>query len=91
MTELKVAEQTNLKEVLNCTPLQMAELILTRTSPYQVGQLDYEVTGDNLIVWSRNSISGELMSTSVIAHFGLFSSYVRYNEEKKRVELVIYQ
>lgn len=85
---MTVAEQTKLKEI---SRLQMAELILLRTVPYQVGQLDYEVTGNNLIVWSRNSISGEFMSTSVIAHFSLFSSYVRYNEEKKRVELVIFQ
>lgn len=88
MTELKVAEQTN--EVLNCTPLQMAELILTRTIPYQIGQLDYKVTNQNLIVWSRNSSSGALMSTSIIGLFGLFTSHVRYNEEEKRVELMIY-
>ncbi len=85
--ELTVAEQTNLKEI---SRLQMAELILTRTIPYQVGQLDYEVTEDNLIVWSRDSISGEFMPTSIIEHFGLFSSYVRYNEEEKRVELMIF-
>lgn len=85
--ELTVAEQTNLKEI---SRLQLAELILTRTIPYQIGQLDYKVTEDTLIVWSRNSISGELMSTSVIAHFSLFSSYIRYNEEEKRVELMIF-
>ncbi len=93
MTEVKdltVAEQTGLKEIANYSRLQLAELILTRTIPYQIGQLDYKVTEDTLIVWSRNSISGELMSTSVIAHFSLFSSYVRYNEEEKRVELMIY-
>lgn len=84
---MKVAEQTKLKGI---SQLQMAELILLRTIPYQVGQLDYKVTEDNLIVWNRNSISGELMSTSVIEHFSLFSSYVRYNEEEKRVELVVY-
>ena len=84
---MTVTEQTNLKEI---SRLQMAELILLRTIPYQIGQLDYKVTEDNLIVWSRNSISGEFMSTSIIAHFSLFSSYVRYNEEEKRVELMVY-
>ena len=88
--ELTVAEQTELKEILNYSDLQMAELILTRTIPYQIGQLDYEVTENSLIVWSRDSISGEFMSTSIIAHFSLFSSYVRYNEEEKRVELMVY-
>lgn len=88
--ELTVAEQTGLKEIANYSRLQLAELILTRTTPYQIGQLDYKVTEDTLIVWSRNSISGGLMSTSVIAHFSLFSSYIRYNEEEKRVELMIF-
>ena len=62
-------------------------MILQDTTEWSCGQLDYEVTDDQVKIWSKESVDGCFFQTDIIPRFK--QTYIQYNSTEHRVELIV--
>jgi len=69
---------------------RLAVMILKNTTAYKLNHISYKSDSKNITVWSINT-NGAFYKTDIIQLFiHPFSSYIQYNPEEKRCELIIF-
>lgn len=71
--------------------IRLIELIFRNTLAYKLGYLDYEINYQLLCLsfWSNNDKS-ILPNAEILARFIGFNSYVKFNKDLDRIEVVIF-
>ena len=70
---------------------RLAVTMLRTTTAFRVGNISYSATEGGLRIWSTKSHNGNFNATEIIPiSIHPFSSYLEYNEEENRVELIIF-
>jgi hypothetical protein len=73
--------------------VQFIEQLLQMSLQYECKHIQYEVNEERVSVWSvsenGNPYGDAFYATDLLIAFNMFTTYMRYNNDKKRVELVI--
>ena len=70
---------------------RLAVMMLKMTTSYRMGQIGYVSNPDQIIVYTKQSNYGNFLATKIIQLFQHpFNTYIHYNKDKKRCELIIY-
>ena len=73
--------------------LKLVEQIIRSTTSFSLNHIDYllDLTAKHIKVWQKYNVHGSFMATEIIKLFEFgFSTYIQYDEENKRCELVIF-
>jgi len=70
---------------------RLAVMILKNTTAYKLNHISYKSNPNKITIWSSKSNYGIFYATDIIQLFThLFDSYIQYNLEEKRCELIIF-
>lgn len=90
---MKMEEQTTTMEaipVVELSRMEMAEAILKMTPAYRAGTVKHRRNGGYIDLYSPDSGTCCFYPTDIIQYFGVFSSYVDYDEQLGKVIVRIY-